>query len=146
MRKIFFTLVLSMVVITASFHAQVKRYVIKESKTNKTINIAVAPSDGYHLKEYANCEAKLDYTVIKIRGGVVDTIVQKQLPKFKLKDLSLFAKAFNENIEVKDVAFKKEKLVVGYTITYLSNGSVLKVAHETLIPKQGAIDSLTINI
>src|SRR5688500_7161444 len=146
MRKIFFTLVLSMAVITASFHAQVKKFVIKERKTNKIINIAVSTTDSYHLNAYKHCEAKLEYTVIKIRGSQIDTVVQKQLPKFKLKDLSSFASAFNENIEVKDIAVRKEKVVVGYTITYLSNGSVLKVAHETLIPKHETVDSLIINI
>ena len=146
MRKLFFTIILSMAVITASFHAQVKKLVIRERKVNKNIELAISTDNNYSSNAYKHCEATIDYTVVKVRGARMDTLLQKEFVPFKLKELPSFAKSFDEKIAVKDVAERKEKIVIYYTVTYSSKGSILKVNHETLVPKDVETDSLRIHI
>lgn len=146
MKKILFTLVLSMAFITASFHAQVKKLVIKERKVSKNIDMAISTNNNYSSNAYKYCEARIDYTVIKKRGTHTDTLMQKQFQPFNLKELPSFAKSFKEQIEIKDVAERKEQIWITYTVTYLSKGSELSVDHEQLVPKGIEADSIRIHI
>jgi hypothetical protein len=146
MRKLFFTIILSMAVITASFHAQVKKLVIRERKVSKNIEVAISTENNYSSHAYKYCEAAIDYTVVKVRGGRMDTLLQKEFLPFKLKELSSFAKSFDEKIAIKDVADRREQIIIYYTITYSSKGSTLKVNQEKLVPKGVAADSLKIHI
>ncbi|MCU7551623.1 hypothetical protein OCK74_21060 [Chitinophagaceae bacterium LB-8] len=146
MKKILFTLILSMAFITASFHAQVKKLVIRENKVCKNIDMAISANNNYSSNAYKYCEARIDYTVIKVKGAHIDTLMQKQFLPFKLKELPSFAKEFNEQIAIKDVSERKEQIWISYTVTYSSKGSVLCVNHEQLVPKGVEGDSIRIHI
>jgi hypothetical protein len=146
MRKIIFTLILSMAVITASFHAQVKKLVIRENKVSKNIDMTISTKSNYSSKAYKYCDARIDYTVIKVRGRQRDTLVQKHVQPFKLKELHSFAKTFNEQIAVHNVAERREQIVISYTVTYASKGSELRVNHEQLVPRGVMADSVRIHI
>lgn len=146
MRKMLFTLVLSLAVVTASFHAQVKRYVIKEKKTSKSISLIISTVNNYDAHIYQHCQAQLDYTVVKVRGIHVDTIVQKQFSEINLRELPAFAEAFHEVIDIQDVSERREEIIISYNVSYTSKGSVLKVKHEKLVPREAGEDLLGIHI
>jgi hypothetical protein len=135
-----------MAVITASFHAQVKKLVIRERKVSKNIDMTISTKNNYSSNTYKYCEAKIDYTVIKVRGSMIDTLIQRQFLPFKLKELPSFAKSFDEKITIKDVAERKERIIINYTVTYYSKGSILRINHEKLVPKGVDVDSLKIQI
>jgi hypothetical protein len=146
MRKIIFTIILSMGFITASFHAQVKKLVIRERKVSKIVDMGISSKSNYSSSAYKYCEARIDYTITRIKGAQRDTLVQKQVQPFKLKELHSFAKSFNEQIAINDVAERREQIVISYTVTYASKGSELRVHHEQLIPRGVLTDSVRIHI
>jgi hypothetical protein len=146
MRKLFFTIILSMAVITASFHAQVKKLVIRERKVSKNIDMAISTKSNYSSHAYKYCEAQINYTVIKVRGAQKDTLVQKEFLPFKLKELSQVAKSFDEKIAINDVADRREQILINYTVTYSAKGSILRVNYEQLVPKGAQTDSVRIHI
>lgn len=146
MRKIIFTIILSMAFITASFHAQVKKLVINERKMNKNIHMAISARNNYSSHTYKYCEARINYTVIKVRGAKRDTLIQKQFLPFKLKELPSLAKEFDEKIAINDVADRREQVLIKYTVTYSSKGSILRVNHEQLISRGVQADSVRIDI
>lgn len=146
MKKLLFTTIFTLAVFTASFHAQVKHLIVPEKKINKNISLIISPDRNYTPHIYTYCEAKLDYTIVKIRGRQIDTLVQKEYPAIKLKKLSAFAEGFNQTIEIPGVSDKKERIVVSYTITYQSDEGQLKVHYNNPIPVGSKEEQLQITI
>jgi hypothetical protein len=146
MKKLFFTVIFTLAVVTASFHAQVKNLVHPEHKINKSINMTISTDNNYSPRIYANSEAMLDYTIVKVRGRHIDTLMQSQYPSYKLRKLSSLARVFNQTIEIPNVADRKEQIVIFYTITYKTKGSVLKVQSQKLVARGVTEDQLCIHI
>lgn len=76
----------------------------------------------------------------------MDTIFVKDYPDFKLTKLSSYAKGFNQNIYIPDVADKKERIILVYKIIYTTKESVLTVPTVNFIGKGETNDKFLINI
>jgi hypothetical protein len=134
-----------MIVATASFHAQVKQWIYPEKTISKNISLNVSAGSEYSSRAYANSVAMLQYTVIKVKGNKSVVLLENVYPELELKKLHLLSPAFLQNIHISGVNDNKEQIIINYTITYKSNGSVLKIQNSRYISK-GENNQLNITI
>jgi len=146
MKKLLLTVVLTLMVITASFHAQIIQWIHPQKAISKNIHLTLSSENNYGHQVYANSSAQLGITVIKLHGRKIDTLLVKEYPEFKLKNLSALSKKFNETISVLDVADNKEQIIVSYSITYKSQGSILKIKSVKWVDKRVTDDQVMIHV
>lgn len=146
MKKLILTVTLTMAVVTASFHAQVKEWIIPEETTTKNVLLHVSAGDVYHAKVYDASAAQLHLTVIKIKGKQIRVIMENDYPELKLNQFPDLSQSFNQKIQIADVTDSKEQIVINYVVTYTTKGSVLKIENNKFLAKGNINDELKISI
>jgi hypothetical protein len=144
MKKLLFTVILSLAVVTASFYAQVKYLIHPEKRVTKNIQLRIASNNKYNAQLYSGCEATLACTIVKMNGKLADTVMQKQYPAISLKNLSSFAKTFRDEVSIPNIVQRKEKVIINYTIQYKSKESVMKVQYAKPVDNNSTKEQLSI--
>lgn len=117
-----------------------------EKTVSKSISFAVYTQNTYTAKIYNDASAKLQVTVVKVRGGKRSTVWQKQFDAKLLKDYPSLQNALAQKVVVNNVVDAKEHLEVVYTITYNANGNQLQLQDGTVMQKGDNNQKLFINI
>ena len=144
MKKLISIFVFALMLITASFYAQVKQWIRPISTVDKNIVLTISPDNSYRHKVYDHTSAQLNVTVIKWSRFKRDTLVTKDYPEFKLKNLAAVSKRFNETIHIPDAG--RGPIVINYNITYKWKGSILEIKNLKRMDKGMAQDQLLIHI
>lgn len=131
-------------VISISFYAQLRQWIRPINTVDKNIVLTILPDNSYGHKVYDNTSAQLNVTVIKLSRTKQDTLVTKNYPEFKLKNLPAVSERFNETIHIPDAG--KEPIVINYNITYKWKGSILEIKNLKRMDKGRMDDRLLIHI
>lgn len=145
MKKLTLVLLLVMVVVLASFRTQVTEWMYPEKTTSKSISLNVSAGSAYEAKEYKNSVARLQLTIIKVKGNETEVLWENEYPELELRKFPL-NQAFTQKIRITEVLDSKEQIIVHYTITYKTNESVLTVQNQKQISKGKSEEELEINI
>src|SRR5438094_551060 len=113
MKKLILTLTLTMAVVTASFHAQVRQWIMPEPRTSKNINLNVNAGSAYQSGVYAGTVARLHVTVTKVKGNQVVLLQKNEYPDWKLNGFP--AGLLNQTTYIPNVVDSKEQIVIHYT-------------------------------
>jgi len=146
MKKIFWLPVAVVVVLLAAWSKPVKEMMNQEKMVSKNISFAVYKTGNYTSKVYDEASAKLQVTVVKIRGNKRSIVWRKDYDAKLLKEYPSLENAFSQNLVISNVVDSKEQLEVVYTLTYDSKGSVIQLQNEEVISKGAKDGKLFINI
>lgn len=111
---------------------------------NAEIDLHIKSDNKYLSPAYDEATAQIHITVTKISGSKRVVVWEKDFKNMQLKS---YSNNFNtQTLMISDLAQSKEKLEVTYTVTYNSNGSVLRLANETVINASAKKGDLVIEI
>ena len=123
-----------------------KEILAPEKTVTKNISFAVYKADTYTSSVYNDASARLQVTVVKVRGNERSVVWQKNYDAKLLKQYPSAANAISQNVVIHNIAESKEHLEVLYTLTYDSKGSVMQLQDGKVISKGTKSGSLFINI
>ena len=146
MKKIFLVLSCIFFIVTLACSAYIKEWISPEKTVTKNINLQIVHSTSYQNRIYRNSSAMLNIVVISLHGNNTDTLLTKDFPDFKLRNLPSYSKEFRQTIFIPNVVDKKEQIIVLYTIKYISKGSVLTIPNIKYVGKGVTNDNLLIQM
>ena len=117
-----------------------------EKAVSKNISFAVYKAGDYNSNIYADASARLQVTIVKVRGSKRSIVWQKSYDAKLLNQYPSLQNAIAQNVVINNVVDSKEKLEVVYTLTYDSKGSQLQLQDGTTINKGEKDGKLFINI
>ena len=113
---------------------------------NKEINLSIFTENNYGSAVYDNEQATIEVTVSKVKDNK-QVIIGKQLfTPLQLKQFPTAANAINTKMNVRDVMNRNETLLVTYSVSYNSNGSVIKFENNEILNKEMGKDNISIKI
>ena len=123
-----------------------KEIIAPEKTISKNIRFEIFKTDNYTSSIYNDASAKLQVTVVKVRGTERSVVWQKNYDAKLLSQYPNAANAISQNIVIPNVADNKEHLEVLYTLTYDSKGSVMQLQDGAVISEGAKNGNLSINI
>ena len=123
-----------------------KEMMTPEKAVSKNISFAVYKADNYNSNVYADASAKLNITIVKVRGTKRSIVWQKDFDAKALNKYPSLEKAVAQKVIVNNVVDSKDKLYVVYTLTYNDKGSEMELRDGTIIAKGENSGKLMINI
>lgn len=123
-----------------------KEMIAREKTISKNIRFEIFKTDNYTSSIYSDASARLQVTVVKVRGAERCVVWQKNYDAKLLSQYPSAANAISQNIVIPNVADNKEHLEVLYTLTYDSKGSVMQLQDGAVISKGAKNGNLSINI
>lgn len=117
-----------------------------EKPVSKSISFAVYTQNSYAANIYNDASARLQVTVVKVRGTKRSTVWQKEYDAKLLKDYPTLQNALAQKVVVNNVVDSKEHLEVLYTITYDAKGNKMQLQDGTVMTKGSNSGKLFINI
>jgi hypothetical protein len=140
-------ILLSLVFILAiTFQGQIKDIIVPEKPVSKTLEIAMYAKADYSQEIYKGSKAKVHVTISKYRNKKFEVVYDTTLEAGDLNNLPSQENAFVKAIQVNNFYENKELLVATYTISYESNGSVIKYDKHILIPESKGKRELAVTI
>jgi hypothetical protein len=117
-----------------------------EKPVNKNISFAVYKNTTYASNVYNDASAKLQVSIVKVRGNKRETVWQKSYDAKLLKEYPTLANAMMQQVVIKNVVDSKEHLEVEYTVTYGSKNGTMQLQDGATISKGAQVGNLFINI
>ena len=118
----------------------------KAQQVNKEINLSLFSGSNYNSAAYDDALASVEITVSKVTANKAVVIGKKTYSALQLKQFPAAANAINQKLMISGKLAGNEALVVTYTITYNSNGSIITFADSKMISKETATDNVNISI
>ncbi|HEX8334354.1 MAG TPA: hypothetical protein VF622_17155 [Segetibacter sp.] len=133
-------------VLAITFQGQIKDIIVPEKPVSKTLEISMYAKAAYSGEIYKGSKAKVHVTISKYRNKKFQVIYDTILEAGDLNNLPSQKNAFTKAIQVNNFYEGKELLVATYTVSYESNGSVLKYDKHILIPESKGKRELAVTI
>ncbi len=115
-------------------------------KVQKEINLAMFTNNNYSASSYDAARASVEVTVSKVNENKVTVLNRKTFNFLQLKQYPCAANAINNTVKIAGNLKSSDLLMVTYTITYNTDGSVLRFQNSELISKETLKDNIKINI
>jgi hypothetical protein len=138
--------VIAVVVLLAAWSKPIVENITFSKPVSKSISFAVYKANNYASKIYSDASAKLDVTIIKVRGYKRSIVWQKSYDAKLLNQYPCLADAMSQKVVVDNVDDRKDRLEVVYTLTYSSDGNTIQLQDGTTISKGENNGKLFINI
>ena len=133
-------------VIAASYQQQVGELINPEKPVTKDISLALYAGGNYNSKVYDQSVAQVHVIVAKLRGNKQTIVWEKTFDSMELQKIPACTNAISQKVRIGNVFDKKEQLVVYYTLTYDSKGSIMQMQNGTYVSKGNHTDKLFISI
>ncbi len=144
MKKIIIITTVAVAVAVAAF-TSVKHFT-KEQPVSKEINLAISSSSDYSSAAYKEAKASVHVLITKVEGATQTVVSDKVYNEMALNKVPTNGNAINSKIVIPNVFNKKEKLVVTYTITYDSRGSIVQLCNDTIASDKSNTEKIEIHI
>ncbi len=128
------------------FNARIKEVVNPEKPVSKDISLAVYAGGNYSASVYDASKAQLHVTISKMKGHRESILWQKTFDAMELKNIPSECNAISQIVHINNVFEKKEELIVTYTLTYDSKGSILQRYSGEVLAKGNHANKLLIGI
>ena len=112
----------------------------------KEISLAMSTNNNYSYAAYNDAEASVEVTVSKVSNQKVTVLNKMSFTALQLKKYPCAASAINNTVKIAGSLKSSDVLMVTYTITYNTNGSILRFQNNEFISKETAKDNININI
>ncbi|HRI21851.1 MAG TPA: hypothetical protein PLA68_12900 [Panacibacter sp.] len=146
MKKSIISISLIFLVTVAVFYNQITSVLRSEKPIYKEISLTIATGNNYSATAYDNALASVHVTVYKISGNKQTIVWDKTFDTMQLKKYPNINQALPERVAIPNILESKEKLVVTYTVTYDTKGSLLKMANGAVVTSGEETDKLFIGI
>ncbi len=113
---------------------------------NKEINLSIFTDNNYRLAAYDNQQATIEVTVSKVKNNQQVILSKQVFTPLQLKQFPTASNAINTKLNVNDVMSRNEILIVTYSVSYNSNGSVIVVENNEVMSKETGKDNISIKI
>lgn len=117
-----------------------------KQKVSKEISLSIFTENNYNLPAYADQQATIEVTVSKVKNNQQVVLSKEVFTPLQLKQFPTAANAINTKLNVKDVMSRSETLMVTYSISYNSKGSVIVVENNEIINKETGKDNISVKI
>jgi hypothetical protein len=128
------------------FKKQVMEIVKPVKAEDKQISLAIYANNNYTYKVYDEALAKVHVTVTKVKGNSKTVVWEKSFDAMPLSSYPTISDAITQEVSIPKVFDAKEELLVSYSITYESKGSVLEFVSREVVSKGSKKGSLFIAI
>jgi len=118
----------------------------KEKPVSKEINLAISSNNNYSSAAYDDAKASVHVVITKIKGNQQTLVLDKVYNAMQLKQIPDNGNAMNSKVVIPNVFDSKEKLVVTYTITYDTKGSVIEFCNGKTAAEKSNQEQIDINI
>lgn len=115
-------------------------------QVQKEINLAMFTSNNYSSAAYNNSKASVEVIVSKVNDNKVTVLNRKTFDTRNLKQYPSVENSINNQVKINGNLKSSDMLMVTYTITYDTDGSVLKMQNSEYISKETVKDNIKINI
>ena len=122
------------------------RYFQTEKPVSKEINVAISSRNNYSLAAYSDAKASVHVTITKVNGSRQTVVSDKVYSDMSLSQVPTNGNAINSKIVIPNVFNKKEKLLITYTISYNSRGSVVQLCNGTIASDKSNSEKIEIHI
>ena len=122
------------------------KYFETEQPVSKEINLAISSNNNYSSAAYSDAKASVHVVVTKLEGSKQTVVSDKVYNDMQLSQVPTNGNAINSKIVISNVFNKKEKLVVTYTITYDSRGSIVQLCNGTITSDKSNSEKIEIHI
>lgn len=112
----------------------------------KEIHFSIFSESNYQSAAYNDAKASVEVTVSKLSGDKAIVIGKKSFSALALSKLPSSANAISDKLLISDTIESSELLVVTYTITYNTNGSIIQFQNKEIINKETERDNLNVTI
>ncbi len=146
MKKSIISLSLILLVTAIVYNKQIYSFIRSEKPIYKEISLTIATANNYNASAYDNALASVHVTVYKISGKKQTIVWDKTFDTMQLKNYPQINHALPERVTIPNVLESQEKLVVTYTVTYDTKGSVLKMANGSVVASGEKTEKLFIGI
>ncbi len=118
----------------------------KNISVDKQISLAIFAGNNYTSEAYNDALATVEVTVTEQTGIGQNIVWKKEFSDLALKDYPAFQNALTQKVTIPNVIENKERLMVNYTITYNTGGSILQLSGDSLVPAGSTTQNLCINV
>ncbi len=146
MKKLVFIPLLITTIGLSVFYKNITGFFLPEKPVNKELNLSIATAANYHSRAYENAQASVRVSIYKIRGKQKMLIWEKTFDTLQLKRYPDYRSPMVNSITIPNVVSNREKIIVVYTITYNTQGSILQMANGKVFPGKNNRDKLEILI
>ncbi len=119
---------------------------ISAQPIQKEISISLFSGSNYSAAAYDDARAMVVVTISKQDAHHRVIIGKRTYRATALKQFPSAGNAFVDTFQLAGTVKNNEQLMVTYTITYNSNGSVITFENKDIIPKESATDTIIISI
>lgn len=140
------TTILSLFIIAMTMILGAAGFYKREQAVNKEINLSISSSNNYSPAAYRNDKASVHVVVTKMCGAKQTVVMDKVYDSMHLQDIPTNGNAINKRIVIPNVLNKREKLIVTYTISYESSGSILQYSNGKIASDKNNQEQIEINI
>lgn len=141
-------LILPLLLISISviaFNKQIQNWFRGTKAVKKEISFSITGKNDYTLQAYNDAVAEIQISITKISGNKKVVLWKKEFGNMLLKQYNS-DKIPIENVNINNTFYAKEMIEVSYTITYKSNGKVLKLGRNIMLDKAASKDKLEIEV
>ncbi len=118
----------------------------RAQKVNKEINLSIFSGSNYNTAAYDDANATVEITVNKINGNKKTVLSRQSYKAVQLKQYPFADKAITKMFTVNSLMGNNEILMITYTISYNSNGSVITFENNQVLNKNTSKDDINISI
>ena len=111
---------------------------------NKEISFSVFSNSDYRAHAYDSSLAQVEVTVTKISGNSSVVLLSRHFDAMQLKDYKNAGSAQTQKISMPQVMGDKDYLIVSYTVTYNTKGSIVTLEKQDVMDK--GIDTKHVDI
>ena len=115
-------------------------------KVNKEIKLSIFTQNNYSSAAYDDAQATVAVTVSKVMDNKKLIISRQSFTALQLKQFPSAINAITKQLSIDEVMKSNEMLMVTYTISYNSNGSILTFENNEIVNKETAKDTINIAI
>ena len=112
----------------------------------KEIHFSIFSGSDYHSAAYNDAKASVEVTVSKVNGDKAIVIGKKSFSALELSKFPSSANAISDTLLISDTIESNEVLMVTYTITYNTNGSIIQFQNKEIINRETGKDNLNVTI
>jgi hypothetical protein len=137
---------ITMAVSVSVFCIKEKSWFATEKPIVKNVSLEVYKANDYLSAIYNNATAKISITITKVSNRSRTIVWNKTIDALELKQYPSLEDALMQKVVISDVFDDTEHLEIVSTLSYYSNGSVLKIREGLLLSKEATNGILTIAI
>ncbi len=120
----------ALIVVFAFVSATSSNIFTKQKPVSKEINLAISSHNNYSSAAYNDAKASVHIIITKVNGTKKTVVSDNLYNDMQLNQIPINGNEISRKVIIPNVFNDKEKLVITYTISYDSRGSIIQFCNE----------------